>query len=172
MRKEPNKKIIGLFILIGVIVFFGIVLKIAGDKIFPDDKDSIVMYFDESIKGLSVGSSVVFKGVEVGKVIQIELVINHDRTGFSIPVYVKMNDHQGLTPLKESYAERKRLLALYIEEGLRARLIAQNYLTSQLMIELEILPATPVVFRYNGKDKEMLEIPTVLSAMGELSRSE
>ncbi len=43
---------------------------------------------------------------------------------------------------------------------------AQNYLTGQLVIELEMLPDTPIELRYRGHDKDVLEIPTVLSPMG------
>ena len=45
----------------------------------------------------------------------------------------------------------------------------QSFLTGLLMIELEMLPGTPVNL-YHDKDGDILEIPTVLSPIGELSK--
>ena len=75
MRNEPNKKMIGLFMATGIIVLliiFGIFIK---SNFFTKDDKMLVMYFEESINGLSVGSPVVFKGVQVGKVARIEMPI-------------------------------------------------------------------------------------------------
>ena len=57
-----------------------------------------------------------------------------------------------------------------IEKGLRARLVSQSYLTGQLLIEFEMFPGTPIVLKNNGRYHDVLEIPTILSPMGELSR--
>ena len=46
----------------------------------------------------------------------------------------------------------------------------QSYLTGQLMIELEMLPDTPIVLRRPQDEKEFLEVPTVLSPLGEISK--
>ena len=76
MRKEPNKKLIGAFMLSGLavlLVVFGIFFK---EKIFPDKGKILVMYFEESINGLNVGAPVVFKGVQIGKVTAIDLITN------------------------------------------------------------------------------------------------
>lgn len=169
MHKEPNEKLIGLFMICGLLVFatvFGIFLK---QKVFTDDDQVVVMYFEESIKGLSVGSSVVFKGVEIGKVAKIDLIADARTLDFSIPVFVKMNDSQGLN-YKGSESSKQEILDELIAKGLRARLTTQSYLTGQLMIELEMLPDTPVVLKNKHSINGIFEIPTVLSPIGELSK--
>ena len=103
MRKNPNEKMIGLFLLIGLIAFFGIAGKFMADKIISQDDEQVVMYFDESVKGLSVGSPVVFKGVEIGKVSKIELRAALDSMDFSIPVYARMLPNQDINPWYKSY---------------------------------------------------------------------
>ncbi len=166
MRKEPNKKLIGIFMAVGLAVFATVVVVFAKNKLFADNAEVVVMYFEESVKGLNVGSPVVFKGVEIGKVSKIDLIANPNSLDFSIPVYVRM-ERQGIRSIGE-YHNKQEVLDALIEKGLRARLTTQSYVTGQLMIEFEILPDTPVVFK--NKNPEYMEIPTALSPIGELSK--
>ncbi len=170
MHKEPNKKRIGLFVVIGFLMFFSIIGKFLADKYFTNDDTIVVMYFSESVKGLNVGSPVVFKGVQIGKVSKIELIAGVDNLEFSIPVYAKLDSSQDLKVTSKEYYYKQTVLDDFIKKGLRARLTTQSYLTGQLMIELEMLPDTPIRLNNNPKDKNILEIPTVLSPLGELSR--
>ncbi len=169
MHKEPNKKKIGLFMIVGIsvlLIVFGTYLK---GKIFADSGNILVMYFEESIRGLNVGSSVVFKGVEIGKVAKIDLIADAKDLNFRIPVYVKLEAKQNISSVDEYYT-KQTLLDELIKKGLRARLTAQSYLTGQLMIELEMLPDTPIVLHPESNHKGYLEIPTTLSSLGEISK--
>ena len=65
------------------------------------------------------------------------------------------------------YKDGKEVLDALVRKGLRARLASQSYVTGQLMIELEMLPNTPVSYH---ADTKVLEIPTAISTLGELSR--
>lgn len=169
MHKEPDKKMIGLFMAAGIAALLAVLGIYVKEKLFESNRNTLVMYFEESIKGLNVGSSVVFKGVEIGKVAKIDLIASSDDLNFSIPVYVKLDSHQGIY-INESFDEKKRQLNELIEKGLRARLTTQSYLTGQLIIELEMMPGTPIVIKNKNPDSDVLEIPTVLSPMGELSK--
>ena len=46
----------------------------------------------------------------------------------------------------------------------------QNYITGQLIVELVILPNSPIVLKYQGENNDILEIPTVLSPIKEISQ--
>lgn len=169
MQKEPDTRRIGLFMITGISVLLitvGIFLK---NKIFADDGNLLVMYFEESIKGLNVGSPVVFKGVEIGKVAKIELIADPDDLNFSIPVYVKMEQQQKISS-RDDFLGKKALLDELILKGLRARLTTQSYLTGQLMIELEMLPDAPISLKAKDLGDDVLEIPTALSPIGEISK--
>ncbi len=166
MRREPNKTMIGAFMLVGIGVLAFIVGSFLEEKLFGDKKEQLVMYFDETIKGLNVGSPVVFQGVEIGKVSKIDLIANPQSLDFSIPVFVRMN-RQSMHSIEE-YHGKEDLLNALIKKGLRARLTTQSYVTGQLMIEFEMLPDTPIVLK--NKKPGIMEIPTTLSPMGELSR--
>lgn len=148
-------------------MFLATVGMFVSEKIMADTKSEVVMYFSESIKGLDVGSPVVFKGVNIGRVSKIDLITDMDDSEFSIPVFVAFN-RQNFNPSLPNET-RRQILRQLVDKGLRARLNTQNYLTGQLMVELEMMPVdTPAVYR--SKDGSIPEIPTVLSPLAELSR--
>lgn len=170
MRKEPNKRLIGLFIVSGLSVLLIVIGLFLREKIFyGNSSKTLVMYFEESINGLNVGAPVVFKGVQIGKVASIDLIADTNTLDFSIPVYVRMVQRGEDNINSDEFDTKIELLDALIDKGLRARLTTQSYLTGLLMIELEMLPDTKIV-RRNPKDSPYLEIPTVLSPIGELSK--
>lgn len=162
MIRKPNKKLIGIFIFIGILMFFTTLLYFIGTKVFINKENVMVMFFKESIQGLKVGSPVVFKGVEIGKVIEINLIDKQTKTvDFDIPVYITITNEAN------NVKNKKKLLEDLIEKGLRARLSTYSYITGQLMVEFIISPNSQFVLL--NKVKNVLEIPTVLSSKGELS---
>lgn len=171
MTKQPNKKTIGAFILagiIGLVVVWGLLL---GFQWRGQHKDMYVLYFHESIKGLSVGAPVVLNGVEVGKVAKIQIVPDVETYEFNIPVYITFNNIEKTMagmPERHQWSERK-LVAALVERGLHGRLINQNLLTGQLMIELDVKPSKSIMTKGNNADDDMYEIPTTLSSLTELS---
>ena len=122
------------------------------------------MYFEESITGLNVGSPVVLKGVKIGEVSKINIIVNPEQMNFSIPVYARMQNKK-ITAM--NHLKGQEVLDELVGRGLRARLVSQSYVTGQLMIELEMLPDTPIKYHDGAK---AIEIPTALSPIGELSR--
>ena len=158
-------RLTGLFVLIGIICLVGIVGYYMKQKYSARSEDMLIMYFDESVRGLSVGSPVVLQGVEVGKVAKIRLLTNLEKGTFKTPVYMIFND-DGSTP-ERSREEYEVLLKNLIEKGLRARLITSNFLTGQLMIELVMLPNDKAIYRGTGK---FPEIPTVYSSFAQISK--
>ncbi len=172
MQRTPNRILIGLFTIIGILLFVFIVIMFLNKRVVRSDKDRIVMYFDESVKGLIVGSPVSFRGVEIGKVSDIDLIADIKNLNFSVPVYIQLNKDQTFRIDNNKRIHNKEaFLNDLIEKGLKARLMTQSYLTGQLSIELEILPNMPAVFKAtNLSRRDMIEIPTVLSPLGELSK--
>ena len=176
MKKEPNRKIVGLFLVIGFALFLGLIGKSVIDKMQSDTKDLAVMYFDESLPGLSEGAPVIFQGVEVGKVARIVLVTNKDDLNFHVAVYVRFKETDVISEgsLWEKLWNKEKedfdFLTIMIKEGLRARLASQSYLTGQLRIDLVMLPGTEPVMFESPKKENIPQIPTVLSQKGELVR--
>ena len=167
MQQKKTYKMVGLFIVVGLATLIGVILNYASQRFTTDKEDLVVMYFEESIRGLSVGSSVVFKGVEVGKVADISLLANLREGTFKTPVLVLFNLEDSIDTIDRAELDNKQMLDNLIAKGLRARLISANYLTGQLMIELVMDAKTPAVLRGTGK---YWEIPTELSSFAMLSQ--
>lgn len=167
MQKNKTYKIVGLFVLTGFLVFSAIIFHYVGKKFTSDDSQYVVLYFEESIQGLNVGSSVVFKGVEVGQVAKISLITNLQNGTFKMPVFITFKQNRSFQMKDGKEASPKEILHSLIEKGLRARLISANYLTGQLMIELDMDPSVPAILRGTG---EHMEIPTVISSIGMISK--
>ena len=175
MKKEPNKRAIGLFLVVGFALLLGIIGQSVFHKIHADTKDLAVMYFTESLQGLAEGSPVVFQGVELGKVTRIVLVTNKDNLNFHVAVYVRFKDTEVISEgslWEKLWRKEKNLdfLSLMIQEGLRARLASQSYLTGQLRIDLVMLPETEINMFESPKQENIPQIPTVLSQKEELVR--
>ena len=86
MAKQSTNLFIGLFVILGVLL--GVVAIIwVGATSFFQKGDTYISYFDESVQGLQVDSSVKFRGVDVGRVESIR-VAPDDRL---IGVVMKIN---------------------------------------------------------------------------------
>ncbi|MBD5389303.1 MCE family protein [bacterium] len=167
MKNQPNKKTIGTFIVAGIVALLMIVALGLGLGTRGADRDLYVMYFHESIKGLSIGAPVVLNGVDVGKVVKIEIVPDVETREFTIPVYITFHDIQKMMPGWDRHWDEGDIVAGLIERGLHARLVNQNLLTGQLMIELDVKPAKTTLTGAAGND--VMEIPTALSSLSALS---
>lgn len=167
MAKKKTYKLTGLFVLLGFACLGGIIFNYTSQKFLTNDEDVVVMYFEESIKGLSIGSSVVFKGVEVGQVSDIKLLIDLQDGTFKTPVYVRFQENKAVRMIEKQNVSPEEEMNELIEKGLRARLISANYLTGQLMIELVMSPNSPAEFDGDGS---YYEIPTEMSSIGVISK--
>ena len=172
MKKEPNKKLIGFFILFTFALLITLITKNIFENYITNKYNLVVLYFSESIKGLNVGSPVMYEGVQVGKVVKIEIQTDPKTLDFSIPVYIRFAEDEDFSHMEfgKDSAEREWLNYL-IRKGLRARLTNQNFLTGQLMIQLFMDDSAPIIYHKEIQDRRALvEIPTTLSTIGNLTR--
>ena len=70
MSKMANKSLIGAFV-IGAVALAVIAVTIFGSGKFFQKIQTFVLFFEGSVKGLSVGSPVMFRGVKIGDVKEI-----------------------------------------------------------------------------------------------------
>ncbi len=159
MIKQPNMKLIGLFVSISLVAYF---LK----SKFSDNETTVVMYFDESVKGLDVGAPVLFKGVKIGEVSSVRLRANLKTMKFLIPVYAKI--YNGKSLITDTTDEKERLNQ-FISHGLRAQLAINSVITGQLLVELDMFPKSKAVLHEEAGD--FYEIPTIASPFAEISKS-
>ncbi len=123
-----------------------------------------LMYFDQSVRGLSSGAPVEIKGIKLGEVLDVKLVLNSDDQSFRVAILVMIEPEridagmQSLIPtaatedLADELIEQDDLETL-VSKGLRAQLKTGNLLTGQLYVDLDFYPAAPPaeVITVNGQ---------------------
>jgi len=169
MAKQANMKVIGGFVVLAVaILAASIVIFGSGD--FFKKKSEYVLYFDGSVKGLTVGSPVLFRGVEVGKVTRIVIRSYVKDLKSYIPVFVEVDPEKFeiISDGPEVGSKQERIQKL-IELGLRAQLVTESLITGQLAIQIEMRPGTPLNLK--NLDKGYMEFPTIPSTLERLGKA-
>ncbi len=169
MGRKPNPTVIGAFVL-GAIALAVLGVLVFGSGQYFRKTNRWVLYFPGSIDGLSVGAPVKFRGVEFGRVTNIQLVFSpHDHTRqLSIPVYVETDPSKisfAGTGLRMGDAATARDL---IDRGLRAQLQTQSLLTGLLFVQLDFFPGTEVNYVL-PQPSDPPEIPTIPTTLEEAS---
>jgi len=167
MGKEANKTLIGVFVVGAIALIVAAVLIFGGGKFFRKTYQ-VVMFFEGSIKGLNIGSPLMFHGVKIGSVTDINLVLNAKDLSVQTPVIVELDPQRWTLVGGEKRGDVRRIKAL-IDRGLRAQLQTQSFVTGQLLIAFDFFPDKPA--RYVGLVKEYPEIPTVSTPLEELSKT-
>jgi paraquat-inducible protein B len=127
-----------------------------------------VLYFEGAAQGLQVGAPVVFLGVKVGTVKQIQLGLDEKSHRFLVPVIIEIEPQVVYTRGVEPVDLRDRAtVRQLVERGLRGRLRMQSLLTGQLYVDLDFHPDKPAHFA--ALDPELSEIPTIRTAVEELT---
>ena len=73
MSQKANYFKLGIFIIAAAAILVAIILALGAGNIFKQTV-TIETYFDESVQGLDVGSPVMVRGVQIGRVKEIGLV--------------------------------------------------------------------------------------------------
>lgn len=175
MSKPANKTMIGIFVVVAIGLVVAAILILGSGKLFTD-KPKFVMYFDGSVKGLAIGSPVVFRGVKVGTVTEIGMLFSRKDLSVLIPVYVELGEAD-VTMMDDSSPsakkrDRKKMLYEYLDalvkRGIRAQLEMQSFVTGQLQIALDFFPGKPA--RFVGGPSKYPEIPTIPTQLQELTK--
>jgi len=100
-----------------------------------------VLLVDDSVRGLSRGAPVEFRGVRIGTVAAVPWNFNapqpEGRTGFSIPVLIRIEPQRlGIENQDVVLAEWRERFDRLFDVGLRASLKSGNLLTGALFVDL------------------------------------
>ena len=167
MSRKANPTLIGAFVLGALTLAVVTTLLLTGGSWFGERRQH-VMYFEGAAQGLQVGAPVVFLGVKVGTVTQIQLGLDPQSHRFLVPVTIELEPQVVRTRGGEPIDLRDRAtVRQLVERGLRARLRMQSLLTGQLYVDLDFHPDKPAIFA--ALDPEQSEIPTIRTAVQELA---
>ncbi len=104
-----------------------------------------VMNFDQSVRGLSPGAPVDFRGVVVGQVRSIGIEYQADKKAFRLPVVVELYpSRMGFRQRDlDDQAKARHIVEGLTKRGMRAQLRTGNLLTGQLYVALDFFPKAP-----------------------------
>ncbi|MEO6031851.1 MAG: MlaD family protein [Burkholderiaceae bacterium] len=158
---KRNALLIGTFVIAALVMVVAAVLWLSGATLFSPQVQ-VMIYYRGNVSGLYVGAPVTFRGVAVGQVEEIGIKVDPKTLEALIPVRVRLQgDALRLNDGRNATIDVPAL----VQRGLRARLVAQSFVTGQKSIELDFVPDTPPTLLGGGSD---LEIPALADRFGAL----
>ena len=132
-----------------------------------ESEGEFLLLFEQTVKGLSIGASVEFRGLKVGRVSEISYGLVQHGDDNQTPVLIQLNKR-----LLEKHFPPELLdeggggIELALRKGLRASLKSSNLLTGQRYVDMDYYPeegrgAMVVMDSY-------LVLPTVETGLGQL----
>ncbi|HSP96624.1 MAG TPA: MlaD family protein, partial [Candidatus Dormibacteraeota bacterium] len=169
MGKKGSPAIVGAFVL-GALALAVVGVLVFGSGKFFRHTVEVVMYFPGSVDGLSTGAPVKFKGVDIGTVTNIQLVLRAGKKGpeARIPVYAVLDPSKIVTEGQNIRFPNPEARDELINRGMRAQLQSQSMLTGLLFIQLDFFPDTQVHF-VEKQPSDPPEIPTIPTALEQAS---
>jgi paraquat-inducible protein B len=148
-------------VLSGLALGVAAILLFGGLRLFSSTQQAVVL-FQGSVAGLVVGAPVTFRGVQVGSVQRISLLLDVKDLTARIPVYLDLHPEsvsmvEGILPAGEVGIER------LLKAGLKAQLNTTSFVTGQLQVDLDLRPDVKVP--PTGGDLGVPEIPAIPSQL-------
>jgi ABC-type transporter Mla subunit MlaD len=165
---EANKFRLGLFVIIGITLFFVVIFIFGLSDIFVR-KGKFVSLFSESVQGVAVGSPIKYKGVPIGAVSKISIQV-HDkliRIDMDIDMKAFITDHQRGDQAVASFNE---FFLNESKKGLRCRLEYAG-ITGLKYVELDYFdqsPLTPIIERPRYISSDYFYIPSMPSQLKDI----
>lgn len=139
------------------------------------DFDYYVIEFEQSIRGLSVGAPVEYRGMRIGTVSQApaNILVNgkplHFRTDdTSIPVVIRVEYGRIFENSNEARTFWHTNIEKWISSGLRASLKSGNFLTGGAYVDLDMYPSAPLArMRQNAHYPVLPSITSGFTAISE-----
>lgn len=165
--KTSNPTALGVFLVIGLALGVAGVLIFNSGNLFHQQQKSI-LYFDGSLKGLSPGAPVKFRGVTIGKVDQVLIRHNQASNDYAMPVIIAVD--KKLVQSKSDVnlqIDNQALMSENIRRGFRGRLDAESLVTGVLYVSLDMVPEAPSPL-FHQLRPEYSETPTIPSQVQQL----
>jgi paraquat-inducible protein B len=124
---------------------------------------TLLLHFNQSLRGLAPGATVDFRGVVLGEVKSIGVEFNKAQREFSMPVLIEIYPDRLRT---DAQVDSQKRLQELVDKGLRAQLRTGNLLTGQVFVALDFFPkAAPARLRVVDGT---VELPTQPNSLDEL----
>jgi len=157
-------------ILVGAFVVGALLIAIVTTLLFAaggvgSARIPVVMVFDGSLRGLTVGAPIALRGVTIGQVTDIDLILDAAHANVSMEVVGEIDP----STMRFDRDVKDQIGDELVRRGLRAQLNTQSLLTGLLYVQLDFHPSTeprivPTVASYQ-------QIPTIPTELEQLRRS-
>jgi len=168
MKTKLNPTLAGTFVLGALALMVTALLTLHSCNIFSKT-GRFVAYFNESVQGLSVGSAVKLRGVQVGRVVSVQVQFDSQTRSSQVVVVAELN--QNVVNDKAGHliklTDRVTLQRL-IEEGLRAKIDLAG-ITGLQFVELDFLNPQLLPPQRSDNQSDYPTMPTLPSGMSELT---
>ena len=132
------------------------------------EKVPFLVYFDGSVRGLSPGAPVEFRGITIGSVTGIGMEFDQDTSRLRIPVSIEIEPQRIIPDVtaKDLQTNQNRNMAELVRRGLRAQLQTGNLLTGELFVDLTFVrDAPPAELDRSGPVPVIPSVPATLEAL-------
>ncbi|MEX3938911.1 intermembrane transport protein PqiB [Paraburkholderia sp. BR10937] len=134
--------------------------------------DTYVVTFYDSVRGLTVGAPVDFRGVVIGEVTRIYTRFDPVKKQFSIPVEINLYPERFTSrfengqPAGRLTAQPHQLAEFLVASGFRFQLRSGNPLTGQLYVAFDVFPDAPKAkIDWARTPPEMPTVPRTLQSL-------
>ena len=177
MGKRSNPAVVGAFV-IGAVVLAVIGVALFGSGRLFRTTYPYVLYFTGDVNGLKVGAPVKFKGVELGRVLDVLLNVSEigllegvppsaaDLQRVRIPVMIEI-DQDALLQKGGKLEPNPETVKRLVDLGLRGQLAMESFVTGLLYVKLDIHPGSALNLVADPTVK-VAEIPTRPTPLEEL----
>jgi len=153
MSQKPHSVAIGAFVIGASLIALVTLLFLLGSGFGKGE--TVVMVFDGSVKGLNVGAPMTLRGVQVGQVTSIELVLDATKANVIMMVEADLNARN----IRMAGPATAKLTEELIARGLRAQLNTQSLLTGLLYVDLDFHPNSTL--NLADIDSPYVQLPTI-----------
>ena len=142
----------------------------ATNRVMYTQRTHYLLYFDQSVRGLTPGAPVEFRGIQIGEVQDVKLEFDAKAKRFRVPVLVAIEPERMANVGGVDVESRREALQYLVEhEGLRAQLQSGNLLTGQLIVSLDThADVAPAEIAWN---EPIPVFPTIQTPLEEITSS-
>jgi paraquat-inducible protein B len=166
MRTRANARLVGLFV-VGAVALAIVAVAVLGSGRLFRKTHNFVLVFRGNVNGLRVGAPVKIKGVTIGSVTDIQLRLHiglesvaGQNGGIEIPVLIEIDESRISRGVKGSGLTIGEDVRHAVQQGLRAQLAMESFVTGILYIDLDMHPGAPENFMMPPNSTPQ-EIPTL-----------
>ncbi len=167
MKTKVSPAVVGMFVLGALALGVIALLSFGGLSLFSRPQRFMV-YFDESVHGLDLGSPVKLSGVRVGRV--VDLAIRYDdTTKRSVVAVICELNRNVITDLKgvQLKVNGPDDVKMMVDHGLRAQLGVLGLATGLLFVELDFVDPHEYPAPANVESAKYVVVPAIRGAFSE-----